>query len=145
MLSRILKSSAVLACGVLLLADLPTRAEDKKGDKSALSGTWAKKDGEAKIEFADKGVLTIAPHGDSAVLGIVCDYTVSKEGLVKVKVTSLEGKEGAKKQLAEHVPVGLRFSFKWTVKGDAAKLEDVKGDKVETFKSHLEGAFEQKK
>jgi hypothetical protein len=145
MVSKILKYSTVLACGVLLLAGLPTSADDKNGDKPALSGTWEKKDGEPKIEFAGKGVLKIAPHGDSAILAIVCGYTVGKEGLVKVKVTGFEGKEGAKKKIAEHVPVGFKFSFKWTVKGDAARLDDLTGDQVETFKSHLEGDVEQKK
>src|SRR5262249_13292482 len=45
-------------------------ADDKKGDSAALSGTWGKKDGALKIEFAAKGVLKIAPHGDSAVIAI---------------------------------------------------------------------------
>jgi hypothetical protein len=145
MLSNILKYSTVLACGVLLLASLPTSADDKNGDKPALSGTWGKKDGEPMIEFADNRVLKIAPHGDSAILAIVCEYAVGKEGLVKVKVTGFEGKEGAKKKIAEQVPVGFKFSFKWTVKGETAKLDGLAGDNVETFKSHLEGEFEQKK
>jgi hypothetical protein len=44
-------------------------ADDKRGDRPVLLGTLGKKDGELKIEFADKDVMKIAPHGDSAVLG----------------------------------------------------------------------------
>ena len=144
MLLKLLKYCAVLACGVLVLVSLPASADGQKGDKPALSGTWAKKDGELKIEFADKDVLKIAPHGDSAVFAVVCHYTVAKEGLVKARITGFEGKEEAKKKAAEVIPVGLKFSFKWTVKGDAARLHDLTGDKVEALKSHLEGDFEKK-
>jgi hypothetical protein len=145
MLSRISMYGAVLACAVLLLASLPASADEKKGDKPALSGTWGKKDGEMKLEFGDKGALKIAPHGNSNVIAIVCDYTVAKDGIIKVKVTGFEGKEDVKKKIADVVPVGLKFSFKWTVTGETAKLADVEGDKAETLKSHLEGDFEQKK
>jgi hypothetical protein len=145
MLPKILKYGVALVCGVLVLASLSASAGDKKGDKPALTGTWSKKDGDLKIEFADKGVLKIVPHGDRAVLALVCNYTVAKEGVVKVKITGFEGKEGAKKKAAEKLPVGLKFSFKWTVKGDAARLDDLTGDNVEAFKSHLEGDFEKKK
>jgi RNA polymerase sigma factor (sigma-70 family) len=119
-------------------------ADDKKGDRPALSGTWGKKDGALKIEFADKGVMKIAPHGDSAVLAIVCDYTVEKEGLVKAKVTGSEGKGEAKKHVEERLLVGLTFSFRWTVKADTARLDSLTGDKVEVLKHLLNGDFEQK-
>jgi hypothetical protein len=109
-----------------------------------LSGTWGKKDGELKIEFADKKVMKIAPHGDSALIAIVCSYTVEKEGTVKAKITGFEGKEEAKKKVKELLPVGVKFSFKWKVKDDTAKLDGVKGKDVETLKSHLEGDFEKK-
>jgi hypothetical protein len=145
MVPKALKYGVMLACGVLALASLAATADDNKGDKPALSGTWGKKDGELKIEFVDKDVLKIVPHGDPAVIAIVCDYTVEKQGLVKAKVTGFEGKEEAKKKVQEHLPVGFKFTFKWKVNGDAARLADVKGDGVETFKSHLEGDFEQKK
>jgi hypothetical protein len=146
MVPQTLKYGVVLACGVLALASLAATANAKKGDKPALSGTWGKKDGELKIEFADKAVLKIAPHGDSAVIAIVCDYTVEKGGLVKAKVTGFEGKEEVKQKVEKHLPVGLKFSFKWTVKGDAARLDELtgKGDNIETLKSRLEGDFEQK-
>jgi hypothetical protein len=144
MVPRSLKYGVVLACGALALAGLAAAADEKKADKPTLSGTWGKKDGELKIEFGDKGTLKIAPHGDSAVIAIVGDYTVNKEGRVKVKVTGFEGKEEAKKRLAEVVPVGLQFGFKWAVKGDGARLGDLTGDKAEHLKAHLEGDFEKK-
>jgi hypothetical protein len=145
MLPKTLTCGVVLACGVLTLASLSASADDKKGDKPALSGTWSKKDGELKIEFADKDVLKIAPHGDSAVIAIVCSYKVEKEGRVKVEITGFEGKEEVKKKVQEKIPVGFKFNFKWKVNGDAARLDDLKGDDVEMLKSHLEGDFEQKK
>src|SRR5262245_9049583 len=164
MFLKTFRCGAVLACGVLAVAGLhlpphegcpgarlfsPASASasvgDKKDDKPSLSGTWTKKDAELKIEFADKDVMKIVPHGDSAVIAIVCDYTAEKGGLVKAKVTGFEGKEEAKKKVQEHLPVGFKFTFKWKVNGDSARLADVKGDGVETFKSHLEGDFEQKK
>jgi hypothetical protein len=134
----------VLAVGFLALAGLGATAGDKKGDRPALSGTWALKGGEARIEFADKNVLTIAPHGDPAVIAVVCSYTVEKGGQVKAKVTAFEGKEKAKKQLAERLPAGTEFSFQWKVKGSTATLDDLKCDKLEQLKSHLEGEYEKK-
>ena len=59
------------------------------------------------------------------------------------RFTGFEGEDEAKKKFAEHAPVGLKVSFNWTVKGDAAELDDLAGDGVETLKSHLEGDFEQ--
>jgi hypothetical protein len=145
MVPTTLKYGVVLVCGVLALASLAAMADEKKNDKPALSGTWGKKDGELRIEFADKGVMKVVPHSDSAVLTIVCDYTIEKEELVKAKVTALEGKEEATKKVQEHLPVGFQFTFKWKVNGAAARLDDIMGDDVAMLKSHLEGDFEQKK
>src|ERR1700687_6180982 len=76
--SLTLSCGVVLACSVVFLASLSALADDKK-DKPALSGTWALKGGEAKIEFADKNVVKFAPHGDSKVIAVICEYTVDKE------------------------------------------------------------------
>src|SRR5262249_7155259 len=103
-----------------------------------------KKDGELKIEFADKNVVKFLPHGTSDVLAIVCSYKVEKER-VKVEVTGFEGKEEAQKKVQEHLPIGTTFSFQWKVEGDAARLNDLKGKDVAKLKSHLEGEFERKK
>jgi hypothetical protein len=135
---------AFLCGAALALAGLTAAAEEKKGDKAALAGTWAKKDGHMKIEFADKGVVKLAPHGDPADIALVCDYTAEKDGTVKAKVTGFEGKDELKKKIQEVVPVGTKFGFKWKADGDAAKLSDVTGDNVEALKSHLEGDFEKK-
>jgi hypothetical protein len=126
------------------VACLSASAGDKKGDNAGLAGTWGNKDGELKIEFAGKDTMRIAPHGDSAIIAIVCDYTVAKAGLVQAKVTGFEGKEQAQKKIAELLPVGSQFSFKWSAKGDSASLADVTGKSVEILKSHLEGDFEKK-
>ncbi len=118
--------------------------DDKKDDKpKPPTGTWKKKDGEMKIEFADKTTLKLSPHGKDDVILIVCEYTVSKDGLVKAKVT---GHEGLKKEaIAEKVPVGTEFNFKWKLIKDTATVDEVKGEKAEALKSHLEGEFEEKK
>jgi peroxiredoxin len=119
-------------------------ADDKKGNGRALSGTWGKTGGALKIEFGDKGVMKIAPHGDITAIAIVCDYTVEKEGLVKAKVTGVEGNGAPTKHIGGLLPAGTKFSFKWTVKADSAKLDDLTGDKVEVLRHLLAGDFEQK-
>ena len=118
---------------------VPVATENRPG----LSGLWSRKEGEGKIDFSDKDVMKISPHGKDEVILIRCEYTVDKEGRVKAKVTELEGKE--KDKVKEVVPVGLKFSFKWQVKKDSATLDDVKGDNVDAFKAHLEGEYDLKK
>ncbi len=142
---RSLTCGAVLACAALALAARPALAEGKKADKDrpALTGVWAQDGGETKIEFGDKDVMKIFPHGDNDVLIVVCSYTAGKDGLVKAKITELGGK--AKEKAKDLLPVGLEFSFKWRVKDAAATLDDVTGDKLpEQMKAHLEGKYEKK-
>jgi hypothetical protein len=146
MRAKTLPCGVVLAYGVFVLASLSASAEDKKDkDKPALSGVWTLKGGETKIEFSDKKVMKISPHGDSKIIAVICEYTVEKEGLVKAKITDFEGKDEAKENVKELLPVGTEFSFKWKVTEDAANLGDLKGDKIEPLKSHLEGEYNQKK
>jgi hypothetical protein len=141
-----LSCGVVLAGAVLALAGLSAAADGKKDDKDkpALTGSWVQQGGELKIEFADKDNLKIVPHGNEEVIVLLCSYTVEK-GVVKAKVTGVEGKEEAKEKVKEKLPLGTEFSFKWEVKGDTGALADVKGEKVEILKSHLEGKYEQKK
>ena len=143
-LRKTLVCGAVLACAVLALAGLSASADDKKGDKdkSAPAGVWQLKDGELRIEFADKGVLKISPHGKDELILIQCKYNVEKDGSVKAKVTELSGQ--AKDKVKDVVPVGYEFSFKWNAKDDAATLDGVKGDNIEHLKSHLEGKYGKK-
>ena len=135
---------AVLACAFLALAGLSASADDKKGDKdkSVPAGVWQLKDGEQRIEFADKGVLKISPHGMDELILVVCKFTVEKDGSVKAKVTELSGE--AKDKVKDVVPVGYEFTFKWNAKDDAATLDEVKGENVEHLKSHLEGKYGKK-
>lgn len=144
MLTKTFSYALVLACGAFVVFDLPSVADDKKDDKPALSGAWGKKDGELKIEFVDKDVMKIAPHGDPAMIAIVCNYTLEKEGRVNAKVTDFEGKEDIKKMIQQHFPIGFKFTFKWEAKDNSAKLDDVTGKEVDMLKSHLEGDFEKK-
>jgi hypothetical protein len=142
MLLNTWKCGAVLACAAMVLAGLSVAADDKA--EAAPSGVWVQTGGEHKIEFADKGVMKIHPHGDKVQLAIVCKCTAGKDGVVKAKVTEIEGKEDVKNKVKEVVPVGLEFSFKWQVKDDKAMLDDLKGDKTEVLKSHLEGKYDKK-
>jgi len=138
--------AALLVCSGFVLAGLAARADDKKDkDKPAFSGIWELKGGETKIDFSGKKVVKIAPHGDIAIIAVVCEYSVDKEGMVKAKITEFEGKDEAKEAVKGILPVGTKFSFKWTVKDDTAKLGDLKGEKVEELKSHLEGEYTKKK
>jgi hypothetical protein len=138
--------AALLVCSVFVLACLAALADDKKDkDKPALSGVWELKGGETKIEFTGKKVVKIAPHGDSAIIALVCEYSVEKDGVVKAKITEFEGKDEAKEHVKGILPVGTEFSFKWKVKDDTAKLADLKCEKVEQLKSHLEGDYSKKK
>jgi hypothetical protein len=147
------RKCVVLACGLLALAGLidglSASADDKKDDKGKAvpAGAWVKKEGELKLEFDGKGELKIAPHGDSEKIAIVCDSKAEKGGRIKVKVTGATGSvEEAVNKVKEHVQAGLEFSFKWTVKDNSAKLDDLKGegDVLEQLKSHLEGDYEKK-
>jgi hypothetical protein len=144
MRAKTLKCGVVLASSVFILASLTASADDKK-DKAALSGVWMLKEGETKIEFSDKNVVKIFPHGDNDVIVVVCEYTAEKGELVKAKITGFEGKDEAKETVKKMLPVGTEFSFKWQVKDDTAKLDDLKGDKFEPLKSHLEGEYSRKK
>jgi hypothetical protein len=162
MFLKTLSCGAVLACGVLSFAGLhlpgngcpgarcmaltslsAAAGEQKDKGKPALSGTWVVQGGQLKIEYSDKDVMKIFPHGDNMVIVIVCQYTVDKKGLVKAKITELQGE--AKQKVEKIVPVGLEFNFTWTVKDDTAALNEVKGEKVDVLKSHLEGKYDQKK
>jgi hypothetical protein len=141
---RSLGFSALLACSVVVVAWVGALAADKKGgkDEPALAGVWALQGGEMTLEFSGKDSLKISPHGKDEVILIRCKYTRTKDGRVKAKITALEGE---KKDKAEGVvPVGLEFNFRWVVKEDKATLDDLKGDKAEGLKSHLEGSYQKK-
>jgi hypothetical protein len=142
--AKCLQCGVTLTCGLLALASLSALADGNKEDKPALTGVWRMTGGEVKIEFSDKDVMKIFPHGDNDVIIIVCSYSAGKDAMVNAKITALEGKE--KDRLKEILPVGLEFNFKWLAKDAAATLEDLKGDKVPPImKAHLEGKYDQKK
>src|SRR5262245_36994382 len=141
---RIAIDVMALACGLLLLIGPRVTADDKKEDKAALSGTWALKDGQLKMQFSGKDGLKIHPHGDKDQFAVVCSYAVTKDGSVKAKITELEGSDEIKQKVKDILPVGLEFSFKWKVKGDSAKLEELDGKDVAQLKSHMEGEYEKK-
>jgi hypothetical protein len=124
---------------VIALVHLSALAADDKG-KPAVTGVWAQAEGEAQIEFVDKDVLKIFPHGDNESVIVVCSYTIDTNALVKAKITDIDGT--AKEKVKEVVPVGTEFSFKWQVKDTSATLDDLTGDEIP---KHLEGKYEKKK
>jgi hypothetical protein len=146
MLRTPLRYRTLLVCGVLALAGRPALADDGKGDKNKPipSGTWEKKDAEPKLEFTGEDKLTIFPHGGDVEFQIDCSYTVTKDGLVKAKITRLRGPEGVIEKAKGSVPVGLEFQFKWKVEGDKATLDDLDGKEVEHVKERLEGEYTKK-
>lgn len=132
-----------LACGVAALLTPLAFADDKKEGK-APTGTWKQKDGESVIEFVDKDVLKLLPHGDKADIAIECSYSVGKDGVVKVKVTGHAGKDEFKKKLEAAVPLKSEFRFKWTADGDTASIDEFEGKDLEGVKSRIEGKYEKK-
>jgi hypothetical protein len=135
----------VLASSTLILAGLTASADDKSArDGSVLSGVWTLKQGETRIEYSDKKVVKIFPHGDHLQMAVVCEYTTDKEGLVKAKITGFEGADEAKKRVRELLPIGTSFRFRWKVKDDSARLDKVEGDQADHLKSHLEGEYGRK-
>ena len=136
----------LLVCGVLALAGRPALADDGKGDKNKPipAGTWEKSDADPKLKFTGDDKLTIFPHGDDVEFQIDCSYTVTKDGLVKAKITQLGGKESVIEKAKESLPVGMEFQFKWKVDGDKATLEELDGKDVEHVKERLQGEYTKK-
>ena len=136
----------LLICGVLALAVRPALTDDGTGDKTKPipTGTWEKKDAEPKLEFTGDDKMTIFPHGDNLNFQIDCSCTVTKDGLVKAKITRLGGQEDVIEKAKGSVPVGLEFQFKWKVEGDKATLDDVDGKDVDLVKEHLQGEYTKK-
>jgi hypothetical protein len=130
---------------VAVLAPFAVADDKKEGKKAVPVGSWAKKEGQMLIEFADKGVVKLHPHGDKADLAIVCSFTTGKDGVVKVKVTDHEGKEEFKAKVKQVVPTGTEFQFKWTATDDTATVENLDGKDADGLKSHLEGGYEKKR
>jgi hypothetical protein len=135
-----LKMVALLAVACAGLA----AADEKKGPP-APTGSWVKKDGHLRIDFPDKGMMKVFPHGEKDTFAVVCSYTVAKDGTIQAKITDLEGKDEVKEKAKTFLPVGLEFRFAWKVKDESATLEDVQGKDVDALKSHMEGEFARKK
>jgi hypothetical protein len=144
MFRRMFSMGAALAFGAMVLAGLSAAAGEKKNDKGKAvpAGVWAQQGGEAKIEFGDKNVMKIFPHGDNDAIIVVCSYTVEKKTLIKARIAELDGK--AKEKAKDVLPIGLEFRFTWQVDGDVATVGNVKGENVERLKSHLEGKYDKK-
>jgi hypothetical protein len=138
-----LTCGAVLAGVALVLVGVSAAAAGQKDKaKPALEGLWVQQGGNLKMEFCDKQVLKISPHGDDQVILVVCSYTVAKDKRVQAKITELQGNKADKAK--EVVPVGQEFSFTWQVKDGVATLGDLQGKNVDMLKSHLEGQFDKK-
>ena len=69
---------------------------------------------------------------------------VTREGLVKAKITRLGGPDDVIEKAKGSVPVGLEFQFKWKVEGEKATLDDLDGKDIEHVKERLEGEYTKK-
>jgi hypothetical protein len=143
MLRNMLSRRTLLGLAALVLAGSQVQADDKN-DKPTLSGYWGMKDSEPTLKFTPEGGLTIYPHGDNNAISIECTYTLSKEGLVKVKVKNIDAPEKVIEQVKNVISIGLEFEFHWKADGDKAKLEGMEGKDVEHIKDRLEGEYAKK-
>jgi hypothetical protein len=143
MLRNMLSRRTLLGLAALVLAGSQVQADDKN-DKPTLSGSWGMKDSEPTLKFTPEGELTIYPHGDNNAISIECTYTLSKEGLVKVKVKNIDAPEKVIEQVKNVISIGLEFEFHWKADGDKAKLEGMEGKDVEHIKDRLEGEYAKK-
>jgi hypothetical protein len=143
MLRNMLSRRTLLGLAALVLAGSQVQADDKN-DKPTLSGCWGMKDSEPTLKFTPEGGLTIYPHGDNNAISIECTYTLSKEGLVKVKVKNIDAPEKVIEQVKNVISIGLEFEFHWKADGDKAKLEGMEGKDVEHIKDRLEGEYAKK-
>lgn len=133
-----------LALVAVLWVGSAASADDK--DKTKLSGTWVREaEGvEIKITFpkggkADEMKISVMNGANGVV--VKAKYTVDKDGLVKGTLTDVEEKG----DFPGKPPKGLEFSFKVTVDGKKAKVEDFKAENVEGAKAIMEGEYDQKK
>jgi hypothetical protein len=143
MLRNMLSRRTFLSFAALVLAGSRVQADDKT-DKLTLSGSWGKKDSEPTLKFTREGGLTIHPHGDDNAILIECSYTLSKEGLVKVKVKNIDAPEKVIEQVKNVISIGQEFEFHWKADGDKATLEGIEGKDVDPIKDRLEGGYSKK-
>ena len=143
MLRNMLGRRTFLSFAALVLAGSRVQADDKN-DKPTLSGCWGMKDSEPTLKFTPEGGLTIYPHGDDNAILIECSYTLSKEGLVKAKVTHIDAPEKVIEQVKNVISIGLEFQFHWKADGDKATLEGMEGKDVDPIKDRLEGEYSKK-
>lgn len=135
------------ALAVLALATAGLAADDKKDDKKALTGVWAREAGGIDLKFDfdavkdKKDVMKITVlAGDNGVV-VTCKYKVEKDNKVKLTVTEVEEKG----TFPQKPPKGLEIGFVWKVKGDTATLDELTGEGIEEAKPLLEGEYEKKK
>jgi hypothetical protein len=143
MLRNMLSRRTLLGYAALVLVGSRVQADDKS-DKPTLSGSWGMKDSEPTLKFTPEGGLTIYPHGEDNAILIKCSYTLSKEGLVKAKVTDIDAPEKVIEQVKNVISIGLEFEFNWKADGDKAKLEGMEGKDVDHIKARLEGEYAKK-
>jgi hypothetical protein len=127
-----------LGLGLAALSD-DKKADDKKAETKTLKGTWVREAEGIKITFAfkkDTYTATVAA-GDNSVK-VTCKYTIDKDGVVKSTVTDVEEKG----EFPSKPPKGLEMSFKFTVDGKKAKLDDLKGEGTDAAKPAVEGEYE---
>ena len=111
-------------------------------EKAALSGTWTREANGLDLKFVfEKETFKVSAFAGDNGVTVTCKYTVGKDGTVKATIAKVEEKGN----FPSKPPEGLEFSFKWTVKGNTANLDDLKGKELEDAKPILEGDYQKKK
>jgi len=132
---------------VLLAGGSAVTAEDK-AVKSKPTGTWVREAEGFEIKFvfpkdkdAKSDEMKIVLSSGANGVTVKAKFTVDKDGVVKGTVGDVEEKGDFPGKPAR----GQEFSFKFTVDGKKAKLEDLKTENGDGAKPIIEGEYEQKK
>jgi hypothetical protein len=129
-----------------LLVCSATRADDKV--KSKLAGTWVREAEGFEVKFVfpkekdgkpDEMKIVVANGGNGMTAKV--KFSLDKDGVVKGTVTEVEEKG----DFPSKPPKGFEFSFKFTVDGKKAKLDEFKAENAEGAKPIIEGDYELKK
>jgi hypothetical protein len=114
---------AATLTAVVLVSALPADDKDKKDKKDNKPiGIWTREVDEAKVKFEfKKDKLIFHLKNSQGTIDVEATYEVTKEGLLKGKITKVE-----KKGIDGGPDEGDTFSFKFKVKGDTFTLSELK-------------------
>lgn len=134
-------SRYLAVAAVVVAAAFAATAEDKK-EAPALKGSWSKtvEGGELTFKFAAKDKLVVVVEHDGKSCTLTCESSVDKDGKISAKVTEVTNKD-----FPSPPEKGYKFSFKFKVDKDAAKLTDFEAANADEVKAIVEGDYKKKK